>query len=715
MTARGVSRLLLSFAREVRAGGFGAALRRVVRYLAARSGVAQLEDVKVLGSEIQGLWIEAARLRDEVVHLQNQTANERQTSALLELEIAAARAGSDGGLQDLREDLDRRETAIRVSLSAQAEATTWLAEHYEAGGRTEPMPADRVAGRPLVSVILPVWNRDQLLPQAVASVQRQTYTNWELLVIDDGSADGSAAAMATFLEDPRVRHFREPHRGHSRARNFGLSKANGDLIAYLDSDDIWYPAFLGRMVEALGAAPDRESAYGAVLCVGWPGVGTRILNDPFDRERLREANFIPMTTFVHRRHLYERLGGFDESLTRLVDWDLVLRYTAETDPIHVQVLSGCYRFGSWSRVTNQESGALNAYLVRRKHEPRISEPLRVLYALEFFPHLSETYVTTEIAFMRRCGVDVEVWSENHPPVSCDTDVPVDRGDLSAAIARFRPHVVHAHHLYRALRYEAVVEAAGLPMTVRGHGLEFTEDRLAALSRSQTIRAVFQFPHLMPDQLGVGHSKIHGMTCCFDPDLYAPRGEKDRWLVVRTGLASPTKDMGLFVRLAARFPQHRFVLLPCLSIGYPGHLDEIRRLNESLGGPAEILENRPHAEVAAYLQRAGIYLHTHALQDPYGMPVSIAEAMAVGCHIIGRRAHAAAELIEGAGRLYDTEDEAAALLHDTTAWTDEQWRAARLVSIEHAFTRFTASHVLAPLLDRWRRLRHESREAASATR
>jgi glycosyltransferase involved in cell wall biosynthesis len=153
----------------------------------------------------------------------------------------------------------------------------------------------------------------------------------------------------------------------------------------------------------------------------------------------------------------------------------------------------------------------------------------------------------------------------------------------------------------------------------------------------------------------------------------------------------------------------------LSVGYPEHLDEIRWLNESLGCPAEILENLPHAEVAAYLQRAGIYLHTHALQDPYGMPVSIAEAMAVGCHVIGRRTPAAAELIDGAGRLYDTEDEAAALLHATTAWTDEQWRAGRLASIENAFSRFTTSHVLAPLLDEWRALRHRSREAASGTR
>jgi glycosyltransferase involved in cell wall biosynthesis len=198
-------------------------------------------------------------------------------------------------------------------------------------------------------------------------------------------------------------------------------------------------------------------------------------------------------------------------------------------------------------------------------------------------------------------------------------------------------------------------------------------------------------------------RFHAMPAVFDPEWFYPDGEKDRRLVFRTGLASRTKDMPLFIQLAARCPRHRFVLAPCWSVGHPEVLDELQTLNRSLGDPVEILPNLPPIEVAGFVRRAGISLHTHGLMEPYGMPVSIVEAMATGAYVIARYAPAAASFIGPAGRTYETIDEAEALLKATEAWTDDDWRAARLRSVERAYSGHAAPEVLRPLWDEWARL------------
>jgi glycosyltransferase involved in cell wall biosynthesis len=391
-------------------------------------------------------------------------------------------------------------------------------------------------------------------------------------------------------------------------------------------------------------------------------------------------------------------------MERLVDWDLVVRFSEVSEPLVAPVMGGQTRIGAWPRITNTRSHSLAYYQLRRKHVRRPHTPVRILYALQFFPQLSETFVTTEIEAMRQAGVDIAVWSESDPPVPFDTDVPVFRGTLADAVAEFRPAMVHSHSLYQALSYAPLVHPTGVPMTVRGHGFEFSEERLRTLSQMNGIRAVFEFPHFVDSitEDGFDTTKLRTMTACFNPDLYFPKGSQDRRLVIRAGLASPTKDMVTFVKVAAKCPRHRFVLVPCWSVGYPDYLDELFELNRSLGDPVEIAVNRSHAEVAALTQRAGIYLHTHSLQEPYGMPVSIAESMAAGCYIVARRCAAAIDFVGNAGQTYDTEDEAVELILATEKWTDDQWEQARMASIERAFANYPSTIVLHPLLAEWER-------------
>lgn len=756
---------LRKFVREIRAFGLLSASRKSVKGIATRSGLASTEQFDVLVSGVQALVDEVSLLRDEVSSLrqeearlreqinaiqestsgtthtltiesserkQNEASLREQINGIQEAVASAAAAltaldkqrSSDAAFADaafadkcelraLTLRLDTDVAGLQSKLVAQSGAIGWLAEHHWTTGPLNPPVAAPIAA-PLVSVILPVWNREHLVIQAINSVRQQIYTNWELIIVDDGSTDRSAEAIAGFLEDKRIKYLRMPHQGVSAARNVGLANSRGNLIAYLDSDDLWYPAFLARMVEVFDAAPDRDWAYAAKLLSDASDGTRRILHQAADHTSLLNGNVIPMTAVMHRRSLYEQVGGFDEELVRYVDWDMVLRFMACSEPLIVPVMSGQYRMGSWPRISNQESHLLAYHQVKRKHPTSDSSPLRILYALEFFPQLSETYVTTEIAAMREQGVDVAVWTEHEAPVPYDTDVPVFRGELREAIAQVGPRFVHTHHLYRALRYAPIAQAAGVPMTVRGHGFEFTEERLRELSQTNVIRAVFQFPHFITDHAleGVDASKLRPMTACFNPDLYFPEGTPDRRLVVRTALASPTKHLDAFIRVAAMCPHHRFVLVPCWSVGYPDHLEELLALNRSLGEPVEMLVNRPHAEVAQLVRRAGIYLHTHALQEPYGMPVSIAESMAAGCYVIARGSPAAAAFIAEAGKTYDTEAEAAALVQETETCTGSQWAAARLASVERAFAYYNSLQVLQPLLEEWATAPSESLAATA---
>jgi len=657
--------------------------------------------VRALGDETSAHHREEARLREQMKGIQEEIASVGAVLATLESQRSNQVFADASELRALSARIEAEAARTTSTLYVQSEAIGWLAEHHWTTGSLNS-PASALSEPPLVSIILPVWNRENLVTEAVKSVQQQIYRNWELIVVDDGSTDHSGEKIADLLDDKRIRYLRTSHQGVSAARNVGLTNSRGDWIAYIDSDDLWYPAFLARMMEAFEGAPDREWGYAAKLISNESDGTRRILQLQVDGTTLLNGNVIPMTALMHRRSLCEQVGGFDEELVRLVDWDLVLRFIAHSEPLLVPVLGGQYRMGSWPRISNQESHSLAIYRVRRKHVSRKEVSLRVLYALNFFPQLSETFVTTEIAAMREQGVDISVWSEYEPPVPYDTDVPVLRGDLCEAIAKVRPRMVHVHSLYQALRYAPIAQSAGVPMTVRGHGFEFSEERIRELSKTDAVRGVFLFPHFVADDSlqGIDATKLRPMTCCFNPDLYFPRGNTDHRLVIRTGLASPTKHLDAFIRVAAMCPRHRFVLVPCWSVGYPDHLEELKELNRSLGDPVEMLVNRPHAEVADLMRRAGIHLHTHALQEPYGMPVSIAESMAAGCYIIARRSPASVAFVAGVGKTYDTEAEAAALVQETETWTNSQWAAARLASIERAFAHYGSQEVLRPLLDEW---------------
>ncbi|KAE8764889.1 glycosyltransferase family 2 protein [Georgenia thermotolerans] len=191
---------------------------------------------------------------------------------------------------------------------------------------------------PAVSVVIPSYNRSATIVPAIASVLRQTFTDLEVLVVDDGSTDDTVA-QAERLPDPRLRVLRSTaNAGVSAARNRGVEHARGAWVAFQDSDDEWLPTKLEKQLARLGTAgPDHVGAYCGMLVVGAleeHGGRTEVRYVPEPETRLVEGDILPtllrtstvstQTMVVRRRDLL-RVGGFDEQLRSLVDWDLALR------------------------------------------------------------------------------------------------------------------------------------------------------------------------------------------------------------------------------------------------------------------------------------------------------------------------------------------------------------------------------------------------------
>ena len=191
----------------------------------------------------------------------------------------------------------------------------------------------------LVSIIMPTFNRKNIISRAIDSVLNQHFKNYELIIVDDGSEDNTE----DFIKDKYSKHFKSnklkyfklDHHGVSAARNFGLKHASGNIVAYLDSDNKWNSNYLNAMLYNLDIHEQYNCAYCNVIITNQNINKDYLLNQGFNRKKLLETSFIDLNSFIHEKHLYDERGGFDEDLSRLVDWDLIIRYTENNVPMHL--------------------------------------------------------------------------------------------------------------------------------------------------------------------------------------------------------------------------------------------------------------------------------------------------------------------------------------------------------------------------------------------
>lgn len=194
-------------------------------------------------------------------------------------------------------------------------------------------PAALTNDRPLVSIIIPVFNRQRFLIASIESVLSQTYRNFEIIVVDDGSTDDVESIIRSISRD--IRYFWQPHAGVAAARNRGVSEARGQLVAFQDSDDLWHPDKLEMQVALLEREKNSGLVCSAKRAINEDGliVGGqwKSLHAGRVTERLFEVMFVTMPSVVVRREILKKVGPFDVNLSVNSDYQYWLRASLVSD------------------------------------------------------------------------------------------------------------------------------------------------------------------------------------------------------------------------------------------------------------------------------------------------------------------------------------------------------------------------------------------------
>jgi hypothetical protein len=231
--------------------------------------------------------------------------------------------------------------------------------------------------RELISVIMPTHNRPKTVVDAINSLIVQTYRNWELIVVEDGTDCGVESLISTYGDDRIcfVRH--DVRRGAAAARNTGLDHASGTAIVYLDDDDQYDPDFLLISLNAMRRAGKRMFYSAQMLWHGFDEftmTGRKfrgVLFCDFNRRLLEQTNYLSMSVVMHDRSLIDMCGRFDEDLTRLVDWDFFLRMTEVETPARLPlVLHHYYQRRTPDSISAINPAEINADRIRSKLEQR---------------------------------------------------------------------------------------------------------------------------------------------------------------------------------------------------------------------------------------------------------------------------------------------------------------------------------------------------------
>jgi glycosyltransferase involved in cell wall biosynthesis len=244
---------------------------------------------------------------------------------------------------------------------------------------------------PRISVIVPAYNAALYLSHAIDSVLAQTYLNWEIVIVDDGSADNTCAVVDSYrpkLQD-RLRYIHQPNRGVSAARNAGIRAARGEFIALLDADDVWLPRRLERGVKAMDADPDTGLVHARVARIDTQGsvtgqlkVEPKYLSGRIARHIYTRHAHLICTTVMFRKNCLETAGWFDETMHVTEDRDLWFRIALRYKVAYIDEVSAYYRLSPSSTTANLErllKGQL--YFVAKHHKSGAASRLEQLQAL----------------------------------------------------------------------------------------------------------------------------------------------------------------------------------------------------------------------------------------------------------------------------------------------------------------------------------------------
>jgi len=226
-----------------------------------------------------------------------------------------------------------------------------------------------------VSAIMPSYNRDRYVAEALDSALSQGFEGLEVVVVDDGSTDGTRAVLERYRD--RVRIELQANAGQSAAVNRAVELARGEYVALIDNDDAWLPGKLARQIPLLDADPGAAILYAAFEVMDGEG---KAMADPSPSRRtpsgevlgdLCDENFLRTPTVIFRRALFLEAGGYDRSLRYTNDWDMWLRLATGRRVLRDPTVSARYRLHGSQLVMNRLPLAEERVKVLERHLPRI--------------------------------------------------------------------------------------------------------------------------------------------------------------------------------------------------------------------------------------------------------------------------------------------------------------------------------------------------------
>lgn len=480
----------------------------------------------------------------------------------------------------------------------------------------------------LVTVVLPTRGvRLERLQQAVASVVGQRYSRWQLVVVVDepGSAETVAAELP---DDGRIEVVESPRPGVSAARNTGLDRARGDVIAYLDDDNVMLPLWLKGVAWASGRFPDADVFYGAeIIDVPsarlLPGTSPLLHLEPFDRRRLRDRNFLDQNAVAHRRSLAG--AHYDESLTSHVDWDLLLRITADREPVMIPVVAASYRTDAPDRLTGSPESEITREVVRARADAMA--PLRVLAVNAMYPLITETYVGEELDALAAMGADIACCVLERRVAPVPSPYPLFH-DLHEAVREHEPDVLLLHWAGVGVVYRDLIQSVGLSYAVRGHSFAHEPDVIRTLVDDPRCIGVWAFPQHVSDD-----PKVHPLPTLFTSHerLLPTSGTRDLVLSCSAGL--PKKDFPLLLEALSPLTEvERRIVVGTTAEHEHVVLDLVLALKEHEDPPI-VQVNLDRTQVFELLRRASVVVYTLKPDMGFGMPMSVIEGMTAGACVV----------------------------------------------------------------------------------
>ncbi|MDD5302643.1 MAG: glycosyltransferase [Elusimicrobia bacterium] len=225
--------------------------------------------------------------------------------------------------------------------------------------------------KPLVSVVIPSYNMAAFTPLTVESVLAQDYPAVEVIVVDDGSSDGSVEALRRF--GGRIKVIEQKNAGACAARNRGLKESRGEFIAFLDCDDLWEPSKLSECVAALRARPEAVMVHSLAY---WIDAAGKIFGPPSFKAKpsgrvfdaLSRGNFVVNSTPLSRTEAVRAAGGWDEAIFTTADWDMWLRLAKSGEIAFIPRILARTRVASYYNARNIEKTKREWIYVLDKHK-----------------------------------------------------------------------------------------------------------------------------------------------------------------------------------------------------------------------------------------------------------------------------------------------------------------------------------------------------------